>query len=137
VQRRNDRYAPVLRQPGEIERQVEQTVNVNDVGLTGAKDVVDAIADDRRPVRVGERAARPIVDDFDDRETVMDPPRHFSMRATRIELSAKQPHLMTGGQRAAQLEGVDLRACPVARQEVMDDVEEAQKSIITWPDRVR
>ena len=55
VQRRDDRDPAAPRELRQLEREVQQAVHVQDVGLYGAQDLCNAARDERRPVRLLER----------------------------------------------------------------------------------
>jgi hypothetical protein len=130
VQRRHHPHTARPRHGRQIERQVEQTVQMDDVGLDGAQHVRDAIGHQRRAVGILERGASAVVRDLDDRHAFMHAPGDMPMRPGRIELRAQHADVMARRQLAAELEGVDLRASLVAGQKIVNDVKDVQMRII-------
>ena len=114
----------------QIEREVEQVVDVDDVRLYRSQHLRDPIADKRRPICLLERGAYPVVDDLDDGEPLMRAPGDVAMPARRIVLRAEDAHVMPGRQRTAQLERVNLGPRLVPGQEVVDRVKDTQVLII-------
>jgi len=130
MQRRDDRNAACARHGRQVERQIEQAVDVDDVRLHRSQHVRDPIADKRWPIGLLERRADPVVDDFDDREPLMRAPGDVAMPARRVVLRGEDAHVVAGRQRTAQLERVDLGPRLVPRQEIVDRVEDTQALII-------
>ena len=84
---------PRARQRGEVERQVQQAVHVEQVRLHGVEYVRQLARDARRPVRVGQRVHPPVVDDLDDCQSVVHAPGDFTVSARMIELCAQDGHV--------------------------------------------
>jgi hypothetical protein len=103
---------------------------MDDVRLDRSQHLRDPIADKRRPIRVLERGADPVVHDLDNGELVMRPPGDVAMPAGRVVIRAEDAHVMRGGQRTAQLERVNLGSGLVPGQEVVDRVKDSQVLII-------
>ena len=103
---------------------------MNDLRLYGPQHLRNSFADKRRPVRFFERPARPVVDQLDDRQSVVDAPRDEAVRTRRVELGAKNADVMACRERAAQLERVNLGTRLVAREKIVDRVKDAQVLII-------
>ena len=130
MQCRDDRNAVCARHGRQIEREIEQVVDMDDVRLDRSQHLRDPIADKRWPIRVLERGADPVVHDLDDGELVMRPPGDLAMPAGRVVIRAEDAHVMRGGQRTAQLERVNLGSGLVPGQEVVDRVKDSQVLII-------
>ena len=125
VQRRDDRHAVRPRQPRQVERQIEQVVNVDDIRLHGAHHMLDPVEHDRRPVRLFERRAPPVVHDLSDRQIRRSArQRHLAVRARWIVIGAEDRDVVIRFERAAQLERVDFRAGLMARQKIVDRVKD-------------
>ena len=103
---------------------------MDDIRLDRSQHLRDPIADKRRPIRVLERGADPVIHDLDDGEFVMRPPGDVAMPAGRVVIRAEDAHVMRGGQRTAQLECVNLGSGLVPGQEVVDRVKDSQVLII-------
>ena len=124
----DNRNAVCARHGRQIEREIEQVVDMDDVRLNRSQHLRDPIADKRRPIRVLERGADPVVHDLDDGELVMRPPGDVAMPAGRVVIRAEDAHVMRGGQRTAQLERVNLGSRVMAWQKIVDRVKDSQTS---------
>src|SRR5438067_7771464 len=113
-----------MRQSGEIEREIQQVVNVDDVRLHGTEHVRDAIGDERRSIRLLERRAYPVVHNLDDGKSVLYPPRDAAMPARGIVLGAENADMVSRCLLACELQRVNLRAGPMARQKVVNRVKD-------------
>ena len=95
VQCRNHRNAARPGHDGQIEREVEQVVDVHDVRPHCMKHVLELFVDHRRPIGFFERPAPPVVDDLDHRQAVVHTPFNVAVRPGRIELGAHDRDVMT------------------------------------------
>jgi hypothetical protein len=98
--------------------------------LNGIQDRRDPFRDEWRPVGILEGRARPVVDDLHDRESLVDTPDDFAMGPGWIVRGAENGDVMGRGQRATELERVDLGSRLVAGQKVVDRVKNTQVRII-------
>ena len=110
VQRRDRRHPTLAREPGQIERQVEQVVDVEDVGCGRLEHVLELGVDPGGRIRVFETRKLPVVDDLDDREPLVGAPPDGSVRGGRIVLGRHDEYVVPSRELPRQLEGVDLRA---------------------------
>jgi hypothetical protein len=130
MQRGDDGGTAAARQGRQIERQVQQVVDMNDVGLNGAQHVLETPIDDRRSIGFLERGDGPVIDQLDDRQPVVHAPADLAVRAPAVEVGAERRDVMPLGLLPTQLEGINLRTGAMTRQEVMDRVKNAQGAII-------
>ena len=126
VQRRHDRNAGRARKRRQIKGQIEQVVDVNDVGLHRAQHVPQPVAHHRRPVRVFERSADPVVHDLDDRQAVLDSPHHLAVGARRVVIGAQNRDVVAARELAAERQRVNLGPRAVPRQEIVDRVKQPE-----------
>ena len=132
VERRDDGGAPRVCQGGKLERQVEDVVDVDDVGLGRPDHVVERGTERGGPPGVFEGVEGPVVDDLGDRQALVHPPRHGAVRPRRVELRAEHGHVVTLGEGAAEGRGVNLRACLVPGQEIVDGVQDPKRPPGHW-----
>ena len=125
VQRRDDLRPVAAGQRRQIEREVQQVVDVDHVRTYRPKHVVDAIADERRTVGLAKRTAPPVVRDFDDRQAFMEAPGDMSMGPPRFVVGAQDADVMPIGELAAKMKGVDFRACPMTRKKIVNRVKDS------------
>ena len=123
VKRRYHPDAAALRQVGQVERQVQETVDVNDVRLHRLEHLLDPGVDRIGPIRGVERSSLPVVSNLDDRQAIVHAPAQLTVRSGRIVVGRQNRHMVTARQLAAQRRGVDLDAGAVTREEVVYDVQ--------------
>ena len=123
---RDDRNPSRASGLGQREREVEQTVDVDDVGLDGVERLFNRRRDDRRFVCVFKLTGHPVVDDLDDGEAVLDAPLQLPVRPLEVVFGRENRHVTGGGQSPAQLPRVDLGPRAVTRQKVVNGVKHAR-----------
>jgi hypothetical protein len=136
VQRRHDWNAPRTHERRQIKRQIQQVMHVHNLGLNGAKDVVNLRTDKRRTICVDERGTPPVVHDLDNREAFVNAPRDMTMRTRRIVLGTENRHVMASRERPGQFERVDLGARSVAREKVVDRVKDSLRAMSHGADKL-
>ena len=104
----DDTRAAPERQQRHVEREVQQVVYVDHVGLNGAQHVVDAVGNQWRAVRLDKRSASPVVRDLHDGQAFVEPPRDVPVRLMRIVIGAKDGDVMPSGELTAQMKRVDF-----------------------------
>ena len=80
MQRRDNGNAVRPRHGRKIEREIQQIVDVDDVRLHRPQHVSDPVGDERRPVRLLEGGAYPVIDDLDDGQSLVHTPVDLAMR---------------------------------------------------------
>src|SRR5439155_9165000 len=101
-------------------------VDVQDVGTCLGEDAAEDGADEVGAVRFGERSEPPVVDQLDDRQAVALPGGDAEMRAGGIVLRAQDAHVVPSSQLPRQTQRIELGARPMARKEVVDDMQDPQ-----------
>ena len=126
VQRRNGRNPARASHSRQVEREIQQVVYVKDLRPRGIENVSQLGRHASGCVGVLEAIRLPVVDDLDDRESLVRTPADGAVARCRIVLGRDDEHVVAAGQLATQLERVDLRAGDVPRQKIVDRVEEPQ-----------
>ena len=137
VQRRDDAGPSRVRQRGQIERKIQEVMDVNDVRPDGVQHVLDLAVHPRRSIRLVEPAELPVVDDLDDGDVFVAPPPNLPVVGGEVVLGRQHPDVMFARQRARELVRVDLRPREMPRQKIMDRVQHAQPVHITVRRRAR
>ena len=106
---------------------------VQDVRTRRVQHVPQLGVDPLRGVRLRKAAKFPVVHELDDCQPVVPAPSERAMRCGWIVLSSQDEHRGVPTQLLRELEGVNLRARAVARQEVVDRVKNPHASPLTAP----
>ena len=127
VQRGHHPGAAVVREPRQVERQVEEVVDVHHVRLHGLQHRLQAAAHYGAAVRVLEAVAVPVVGDLRHRQTGVDAPVHAAVGLGRVERGAGDRDVMPPVEQcAAEVVGVDFRSRLVPGQKVVNRVQDTQ-----------
>ena len=126
----DDSDSTCLRDPGQIEREVEEVMNVQHVRCRGIEDVTQLGVDTFRRVRLVETLKFPIVDQLDDCQSCILTPAEGTVRCGGVVLSGKDEHVVAFALFARELAGINLGSRAVPRQEIMNGVEDPHGLLI-------
>ena len=126
MQSRDNRRAPCFRKLREVEREIEEIVYVDDIGLDRVKHLSDAFTDQRRTIGVNNRPADPVVDELYDWKAAVQPPRDISMRTRPVVLGAKHRDIMPPLELTTELEGIDLGPSLMTWEKIVDRVQNVE-----------
>ena len=125
VHRSGDNGPALSGEPRKIERQVQQIVDVQHVRPHRIERVRQLFVDAGRTVRLLEGAKLPVVDDFDDGETVDRAPAQRAVGRRRIVFGREDEDVVPRRLLASELESVNLRPGTMARKKVVDGVQDS------------
>jgi hypothetical protein len=94
VERTDDACAVRAGLPRQIEREVEEAVDVEDIRLRGPQHVIEDGQKVRRPIGFVERRELPVVDDLDDGQAFEDAPGQLTIPASGIEVGGEDRDVM-------------------------------------------
>ena len=114
VQRRDGGDSTLLRDTRQIEREVQQIVDVQDIGAGRVEHVAKLRIDPFGAVGLAEVSELPVVHDLGDRNSLIRPPTNRAMRHAGIVLGGHHEHISGGAQFPRQLKRVDLQIRPDA-----------------------
>ena len=123
VQSGNRSDAALLRNPWQVEREIEQVVHVQHVRGRRVEHVAKLRIDSLGLIRLGEATKLPVVDDLDDDQTFVGSPPDCAVWHRRIVLGCEDEDVRSPAQFARQLERVDLGAGAMPGQKIMDRVQ--------------
>lgn len=119
--------ALVSRQRRQIEREIEQTMQMENVGANGFQDMGEAATEVRWSIAIFETVKDPVVDHLSDGDFLMESPCDGAMISVGIVFGAEDRYSMSSSlELLGQMESIDLRTRAMAGQEVMDRVQNSQ-----------
>jgi hypothetical protein len=116
VKRDDGGNAALARQPRQVQRQIQQAVDVDDIRTDRVEERGNAIVQPWRGIGLVEASEFPVVDDFDDRQGVFRAPPQRAMVRGRVVLRAEHPDVVTRREGRGEIVVVDFRPGAVSRQ---------------------